>query len=134
MNPLGTAFAVPAEIFAALKSLPSLARDIAAIAEATRALPAVERATVAMEEHTRALGQLHDDMRDVAEATKVLPPMDGRMANIEAAMPVLIATLSSLEGSVGPLGRLAQRFPGGRRAARAAARADAEPVPEDGAA
>ena len=120
MNPIGFAAAIPTELFGALRALPRLARDIAKIAETTSALPAVERATVAMEEHTRAIAQLREDMSEVAEATKVLPPMDERMANIEAAMPVLVEvqqhltvmpqTLARLDASVAGMATLLEQL------------------------
>ena len=68
-HPLGG----PAELVAALKFLPRIAEN-----------------TASMAEDTRALAQLKRDMAKVAERTEGITTMDARMANIEAAMPVLV--------------------------------------------
>ncbi|HEX8745417.1 MAG TPA: hypothetical protein VF712_19990 [Thermoleophilaceae bacterium] len=167
MNPFGRVTALPADVIAGLRALPGLARDIAQIAAATDRLPQVERATTDMERHTRVLPEVIESLGKLGEATQVLVPMDGRMQNIEGAMPVLVevqqhlaqlpqtmerldrgvvemagvlerllismdelnTTLGNLEGSVGPLGRLAGRLPGGGKRESEAKQA-APPAPE----
>jgi len=118
--PLGRLLSAPREVL----SIISLLRTIAAN-------------TKTMSEDTKALTDIHRDMRAVAEAVAVLGPMDARMAAIEGAMPVLVEVqkslvrlpdtadhldaeltrltnlLDELHGSLEPLARLAQRFPGG---------------------
>jgi septal ring factor EnvC (AmiA/AmiB activator) len=96
---------------------------------------------------TAALPALRADMERVAEATECINQIDGRMANIEAAMPVLVEVqqhlatlpetmdrldrrlaqladqLESLQRGLEPIGRVAERVPGQRRAAKRAAAA-----------
>jgi hypothetical protein len=45
-------------------------------------------------------------MARVAQTTAILEPMDGRMASIEAAMPVLVEVQEHLAGLPETLGRL----------------------------
>lgn len=66
-------------LLGALKVLPEIADNTAAMAKATRSLPKIERR-----------------LAEIAEAASVLPQMDARMQNIEAAMPVLVEVQTSL--------------------------------------
>jgi hypothetical protein len=68
-NPLGA----PAELVGALKHLPRIAEN-----------------TTTMAADTRALDQVQRDMAEVAKRMEGVTTMDARMANIEAAMPVLV--------------------------------------------
>lgn len=134
---------LPLDLLSALKVLPDMARDTAAMAKHTAVLEEVAEAT-------RALPVLHNDMARVAEATESISRIDERLATIEAAMPVLVevqqhlaqlpetmdrlelrlaelsATLDTLQESLGPIGRLALRMPGGRRAEKRSAESAAE--------
>ena len=110
--PLGRVLALPGGVLGTLRLLQAIASNTASMAEATRSLPAIEQ----------ALASLAEDMRVVAERTEVLPAMGERIAAIEGAMPVLAEQLDELDESlrslreaVGPLERLARRFPGGSR-------------------
>lgn len=129
---------LPTDVLAALKVLPGMARDTAAMARHTEVLDEVAAAT-------GALPELREEMARVAAATESIARIDARMATIEEAMPVLVAvqqhlsqlpetmdrlelrleelsaTLGTLQESLGPIGRLAQRMPGGRRGAKQAA-------------
>jgi hypothetical protein len=60
-----------------------------------------------------------------------LTEMSQNLEKLLIALEHLSAELTTLEGSVGPLGRLAQRIPGGRRAEQVA---DAAESPPDAAA
>ena len=119
------------------------------IINALRVLPGMARDTAAMAKSTEVLKDLQKDMANVAVATKEIGKIDARMANIEAAMPVLVEVqthltnlpetmdrldrrlaelstqLEALQESLGPIGRLALRMPGGRRAERRAEQAEA---------
>ena len=68
-NPLGG----PAGLVGALKYLPRIAEN-----------------TAQMAKDTQGLAQIRRDMAKVAERTEGITTMDGRMKNIEAAMPVLV--------------------------------------------
>ena len=100
-NPLGRPIGGAAALLDRLKVLPEIADNTAAMAEATRTLPGIER--------------------KLSEIEEAVVQMDGRMANIEAAMPMLLAvetTLEALRIEMAPLqdiGRLARRIPGGSR-------------------
>jgi hypothetical protein len=118
--PLGRLLSAPREVLSIISLLRTIAANTKTMAETTKVLP-----------------ELHRDMRRVAEAVTVLGPMDARMAVIESAMPVLVEVqkslvrlpdtaehldaeltrltklLDELHGSLEPLARLAQRFPGG---------------------
>jgi hypothetical protein len=125
----------PLDIVNALRVLPAIANNTAQMAKSTQVLGEVAEAT-------RALPELHEEMRRVAKATEEIGKIDDRMATIEAAMPVLVEVqqhlsqlpeimlrlekqldelsqgLSDLQGSLVPIGRLARRMPGGKRAER----------------
>jgi hypothetical protein len=77
-SPLGLAGA-PGELVAALRHLPDIARN-----------------TRSMSKDTKALEDVRAHIADVAERTKGIETMDARMANIEAAMPVLIDVQNDL--------------------------------------
>src|SRR6478672_5452136 len=125
----------PLDIVNALRVLPGMARDTASMAKSTAVLSDVAAAT-------STLPELREEMRRVAKATEQIGQIDGRMATIEAAMPVLVEVqqhlsqlpeimlrlegqlnqlsekLDGLQTSLHPIGRLANRMPGGRRAER----------------
>ena len=100
-NPLGRPIGGAAALLDTLRVLPEIAENTAAMAKATRTLPDIEK-----------------KLADIEDA---VVQMDGRMANIEAAMPVLLqveTTLEALRLEMAPLqdiGRLARRIPGGNR-------------------
>jgi hypothetical protein len=120
---------VPGELAAGVRVLPEVLAVLREVREDTRR----------MADNTDSLPEVRDALAEVARATRVLPLMDERMAHIEEAMPVLVevqqhlarlpesieglnAGMSELVGlmdrlheSLEPLGRLADRVPGGRR-------------------
>ena len=67
---IGRLTGAPGDLLGALRLLPSIADNTAAMADATAVLPEVQAS--------------------LAGALQVLETMDGRMATIEAAMPVLV--------------------------------------------
>src|SRR5690348_10140452 len=85
--------------FAAMPRLPIPANPLD-IVNALRVLPAIARNTEQMAKSTEVLGKVADDlgalhelrseMGRVATATEEIGKIDARMANIEAAMPVLV--------------------------------------------
>lgn len=132
-NPLDRIVGVPNDVLGALRLVSAIARDTHRMAEHTEVLDRVALAT-------DALPELREEMARVAEATEAIARLDARMATIEAAMPVLVdvqrhlatlpetmlrldnqlgelhVTLAALLDAVGPLGRVARRIPGNRRA------------------
>lgn len=133
--------ALPFDIVGVLRVLPIIADNTSQMARSTEVLGDVAAAT-------SALPQLHADMARVAEATERINQIDARMANIEAAMPVLVEVqqhlstlpetmdrldrrlaqladqLEALQLGLEPIGRVARRVPGQRRAAKKAEAAD----------
>ncbi len=127
---------LPAGVHRAVGLIPEIARSTALLRDVVRALEQVAG-------DTDALVGIRDDMARVAEATSVLGTMDGRMAAIEEAMPVLVEvqrhlaqlpetmavlltaldelnqSVDTLQGAVEPMGRLANRVPGGKKSGMA---------------
>ena len=99
-NPLGRPIGGAAALLDTLRVLPEIAENTAAMAKSTRILPDIEKT--------------------LTEIEAAVVQMDGRMAKIEAAMPVLReveTTLEELRLEMAPLkdvGRLLRRIPGGR--------------------
>jgi predicted nucleic acid-binding Zn-ribbon protein len=91
-NPLGFVGA-PGELVSALRHLPDIARH-----------------THSMSEDTEALEDVRRHIADVAERTKGIQTMDARMANIEAAMPVLIDVQKDLALLPDIIARLDERM------------------------
>lgn len=135
--PLDRLPGLPADVLGALRVLPGMARDTERMSRHTAVLEDVAAAT-------RTLPELREDMARVAEATECINQIDTRMATIEAAMPVLVEVqqhlanlpetmdrlevrleqlghqLEALQGSLEPIGRVARRVPGQRRAEKRA--------------
>src|SRR4051794_39780331 len=98
-NPLGLA-SLPVEVAGALRVVPRIAERLDAVVEALGALGRLDASIGevhtdtsvlrSIPDHTASLPALNDQMGEVARATETLPVMDGRMANIEAAMPALL--------------------------------------------
>ena len=63
-----------------------------------------------MAKDTRALKDLKRDMAKVAERTEGIQTMDGRMANIEATMPVLVDVQKDLAQLPEMIARLDDRI------------------------
>ncbi len=123
---------LPTGLHKALELIPEIARNTAILRDISRALEQVAG-------DTGALLGIRKDMSRVAKATSVLEAMDSRMAAIEEAMPVLVEvqrhldqlpetmgqlltaldklnlSVDTLQGAVEPMGRLANRVPGGKK-------------------
>ncbi len=87
MTPLDRLFGVPASVAAALRVLPDIAEYTRTMMGHTEALQKIADSMDELRRDTSALPELRREMGEVAEATRV---MDGRMAEIEGAMPVLV--------------------------------------------
>lgn len=126
MTPLGLPLdrlpGLPRELLAALRLVPSIARHTEAMERHTSTLQDVLAALERVAGDTAALPALRSDMGRVAQTTSVLEPMDGRMAAIEGAMPVLVEvqqhlarvpdTLAGLDESMTRLSGLLERMLG----------------------
>lgn len=112
-SPLNGFLALP-ELLTALRALPEIAENTAAMAEATRTLP-----------------EINERLAEVAAGASMIPDIERRMQTIEAAMPTLVevqqhlrdlpATMAELQAALVPLieaadtlGRVARRLPGRR--------------------
>ena len=78
-NPLGI-ISAPGELVAAVRVLPEVLAALTRVGDDTRR----------MAKNTAELPDVRARLEEVSELAGVLPPMDERMANIEAAMPVLV--------------------------------------------
>jgi hypothetical protein len=124
VNPLGIV-SLPAELVAHLRVLPRIAERLTAVA----------RHTEGIKHNTDVLDQVAADTKALGDMNVQIARIDERMATIEAAMPVLVevqqhlaqlpeaidrlcALMEGLEESLQPIGRVAERIPGQRRAAR----------------
>ena len=124
MNPLGIA-SLPAELVAHLRVLPRIAERLAAVA----------RHTEGMKHNTDVLEQVAADTKGLRDLNSQMERIDERMATIAAAMPVLVDVqkdlarmpetrerlcelMDGLSESLQPIGRVAEKIPGQRRAAR----------------
>lgn len=87
---LDRALMLPAELLTALRTLRDIADHTERMERHTAVLGEVVVALKEVSEHTAALAGLRSDMAHVAAMTGVLEPMDGRMAAIEATMPILV--------------------------------------------
>jgi methyl-accepting chemotaxis protein len=85
--PFGRVVGIPGEVVSAIKLLPLIARNTGDMSGNTADMAAD---TSQLPDIQRSLEALAKEMSEVAETTKVLPGMDGRMATIEEAMPVLV--------------------------------------------
>jgi septal ring factor EnvC (AmiA/AmiB activator) len=77
---------------------------------ALRVLPKIAENTESMARDTRALSDLKRDIALVAERTEGITTMDGRMANIEAAMPLLVDVQKDLAALPELISRLDSRI------------------------
>ena len=98
---------------------------------ALRSLPEIAANTAAMAEATRTLPEINERLAEVAAGASKIPDIERRMETIEGAMPTLVevqqhlrelpevmaelqAALTPLIEAADTLGRVAKRLPGGR--------------------
>jgi prefoldin subunit 5 len=103
----------------ATQSLPTVEKEMAEVAAATDVLPQMEKRMAAIE---AAMPVLVEVQQHLAQVPDTLASLDGRMVELSATLDRLLIELDqlghnieSLQTSVGPLGRLADRFPGRNR-------------------
>jgi hypothetical protein len=112
---------------------------MAGVAESTKVLDGMDQRMAAIEAAMPMLVEVQQHLARLPETIGGLDrgvlSMDANLQGLLLSLEELSANLNRLEGSVGPLGRLAGRVPGSRRAARkAAAAAEADGAEADGAA
>jgi len=112
---------LPSDLIRLLRSLPLVADRLDAIAASTSEVPKMRAGIDALGGDTQRIAGvqealerlavemagLKDELGRVVGATNVLPTMDGRMAEIEASMPVLVEVqrhLSKLPETMDTLG------------------------------
>jgi hypothetical protein len=114
------------EMAEATRTLPEIRRSIRAVAKDTAALRGLE-ALATLETMDRRMANIEgampvlvDVQKDLTRVPDTLERLDGRLSELSAALERLLAALDALgdnvdglHRAVGPLGRLAQRFPGG---------------------
>jgi DNA repair ATPase RecN len=115
--PLNRLFGAPSSIVSALRVLPDIAAHTEVMVRHTAILERIAESLERVSTDTDALRELRAEMARVAEATAV---MDGRMANIESAMPVLVEvqrdltrvpdTLARLDGGMERLSSLLEQM------------------------
>jgi hypothetical protein len=77
---------------------------------ALRVLPKIAENTRSMARDTKALSELRRDIAKVAERTEGITTIDARMANIEAAMPMLVDIQKDLANLPDVIARLDDRI------------------------
>jgi len=117
---LKQALAVPGGALGALQTLQTIADNTDAMEAHTAVLRDMTAVLERVARDTDALPALRKDMARVAKATAVLDPMDGRMANIEGAMPALAEvqqqlsalpqTMASLDARIAKLSTTLERM------------------------
>jgi hypothetical protein len=111
MSPLGLPSldqisALPADVLGALRTIPEIVENTAAMKEHTAQLSRVADALDRVAGDTAALPGLREEMAEVNGATNVLGGMALRLETIEAAMPVLVEVQSHLAALPETMGRL----------------------------
>jgi uncharacterized protein YoxC len=101
------------------EALPQVAKDMRNVSKATDVLPPMDNRMAAIESTMPALVEVQ---RDLAQVPATLAGLDERLGVLSAHMDRLFVALDdlgeqvqSLHAAVGPLGRLADRFPGRTR-------------------
>src|SRR3954453_4009286 len=110
-------------LLATAQALPGLIADIRAIARNTECLPELHEDMRTVADHTRVLRGVEGTLMDVSSHTSGLRTVEASTQQIAGAMPVLISLqdelpaivplLRDLSQAMKPIGRRADRFPGG---------------------
>ena len=135
VNPLGIV-AAPGELAASLRTLPELLEalqrvgdDTRRMADSTAELPDVRAQLERVAQMTSVLPQMDERMSTIEEAMPVLVDVQQHLARLpetieglNAGIAELVGLMDGLQASLGhlheslePLGRLADRIPGGNR-------------------
>ena len=120
----------------ATRSLPHIERVMRTISADTKALGALNQTMAEVSEATRTLGPIADRMASIESAMPVLVEVQQHLARVPdtlerldarigkmttlldrlmVSLDALAEQVETLQGAVGPLGRIAQRLPGRSR-------------------
>lgn len=127
---LGSVTGIPADAVAALRRLPEIADNTRAMKEHTAALERVADALDRVAADTSVLPTMREDIKRVGELPEILDRLEGGidrldkgidqlselMERILTGIDGLNSSVETLHGAVGPLGRLAGRVPGQKKA------------------
>lgn len=112
----------PAELVSALRVLPTMAERLDEIAKNTAELPRVAEATTVLPQMDGRMETIENTMPALLEVQQQLtdlPEILGRLSTLMerllSSMDRLDEQIDTLHGSIQPLGRLADRVPGGNR-------------------
>lgn len=108
--PFDRAFALPGDVLAALRILPVIAEHTEAMEAHTALLRDMTASIAAVGEDTSALPALREEMAQISSVAQTLDTMDGRMANIEGSMPILVEVQRDLARLPETVGRLDERI------------------------
>jgi methyl-accepting chemotaxis protein len=120
---------MPADAVAALRRLPEIADNTRAMKEHTAALERVAEALDRVAADTSVLPTMREDIKRVGELPEILDRLEGGidrldkgidqlselMERILTGIDGLNSSVETLQGAVGPLGRLAGRVPGQKK-------------------
>jgi hypothetical protein len=110
------------ELLDALRVLPTMAEDVRLMREAVQSvardaavLPDVAAATARLDEIETRMGKIAGTMPEVEELRDILTPLPATMAELLPALGRLHETTLALGVALEPIGRVADRLPGGGR-------------------
>jgi methyl-accepting chemotaxis protein len=127
MTPLGLPSldkisALPSDVLASLRTIPEIVENTRAMKEHTAQLSRVADALDRVAADTSSLPALRDDLVVLNELPETLERLDkgieqlsGLMERILTAVAGLNESVETLQGAVGPMGRLASRMPGQKK-------------------
>jgi hypothetical protein len=110
------------ELVDALRVLPAMAEDVRlmraavqSVAKDAAVLPDVALATARLDEIEVRMGQIASTMPEVEELRSILTPLPATMDELLPVLTRLHETTSALGVALEPIGRVADRLPGGNR-------------------
>jgi len=127
MTPLGLPSldrisALPSDVLASLRTIPEIVENTRAMKEHTAQLSRVADALDRVAADTSSLPALRDDLVVLNELPETLERLDkgieqlsGLMERILTAVAGLNESVETLQGAVGPMGRLVSRMPGQKK-------------------
>jgi methyl-accepting chemotaxis protein len=127
MTPLGLPSldkisALPADVLASLRTIPEIVENTRAMKEHTAQLSRVADALDRVAADTAVLPALRADLVVLNELPETLERLDkgidqlsGLMERILTAVAGLNESVETLQGAVGPMGKLASRIPGQKK-------------------
>jgi hypothetical protein len=136
VTPFGRVLSAPGEVLRIIGLLRTIAANTESMARATRAVPQLEADMRQVAQYTEVLPEMHERMGVIEGAMPVLVDVQRSLARLPdtaehldeglarmtdlldrllASLDELGRTVAALQDSIGPLSRLAERFPGRNR-------------------